>query len=94
MYSPLKEESAWVLPETTNQGGMAVARRILQKVRDLRIPHSPSRFADHVTVSLGLATVNPSMNDRAADLSARADEALYQAKRSGRDRTVNRNEME
>jgi len=39
-----------------------------------------------VTISIGLAALGP--NDRAADMLRRADQALYRAKRDGRNRVV------
>ena len=61
-----------------------VAQRIVEKVRGLR------GFSDtrtHVSTSIGIAFKGPNDND-AAVLLRRADAALYQAKRNGRDSFV------
>ncbi len=70
---------------------MAVANRILERVRALKIPHAQSKAAGHVTVSVGLATAVSPLKDRALDLVKSADKALYQAKQKGRNQIVNLN---
>ncbi|MBF0159982.1 MAG: GGDEF domain-containing protein, partial [Magnetococcales bacterium] len=82
------EEFACILPETDSKGAMAVAERILERVRGLQIPHAQSRVADHVTVSIGVATTVPKANQSFSDLIQQADEALYHAKNDGRNRVV------
>ncbi|MBF0341129.1 MAG: diguanylate cyclase [Magnetococcales bacterium] len=80
------EEFACVLPATHEAGATAVAERILQAVRGLQIPHAHSKVADHVTVSIGVASMVPTLQRQPLDLITRADQALYKAKRSGRNR--------
>ncbi len=64
-----------------------VAETILQRVRDLRIPHQ-GRQDDktQVTVSIGIARSGLAGLSTAEDLLDCADRALYRAKRDGRDR--------
>jgi diguanylate cyclase (GGDEF)-like protein len=76
------EEFAVLLPGTQMREAYGVAERLRLAVRDA--------FMDHevpVTVSCGVATRLANGGDRMSLLRA-ADRALYQAKRSGRDRTV------
>lgn len=82
------EEFACILPQTEKQGALIVANRILDSVRNLNIPHAHSAAADHVTVSIGVATTFPGSEGRALNLVEAADRVLYQAKRQGRDRIV------
>jgi len=81
------EEFAVILPATDLHGALAVAERIRQEILALRIPHAQSPF-EIVTASLGVAALEPAGIDgmAAAELVARADTQLYQAKRTGRNR--------
>ncbi len=56
-------------------------------IRNLRIPHAASEAAPHVTISLGVACLTASGEDPRI-LIQLADEALYEAKKSGRDRMI------
>lgn len=78
------EEFACILPETGGEGGKVVANRILEAVRDLKIPHAKSKTADYVTLSIGIASVTPSIQEKFVDLVEVADKALYQSKHNGR----------
>ncbi|MBF0340586.1 MAG: diguanylate cyclase [Magnetococcales bacterium] len=80
------EEFACVLPETDLHGGEAVAVRILSAVRRLEIPHAHSQAAAHVTLSIGVASMVPVLEQKSLAFVEQADQALYLAKRSGRDR--------
>lgn len=82
------EEFVAVLPQTDHGGAVAVAERIRQGVESRGIEHSDSSVADHVTVSVGVASITPSREDSAEALLKRADERLYQAKEGGRNRVV------
>lgn len=79
------EEFAIVLPNTNHQGSLRVAELICAVLRRRRLPHSANP-AGHVTISVGCATVVPSPGQYAPTLIQMADDALYAAKRSGRDR--------
>jgi two-component system chemotaxis family response regulator WspR len=79
------EEFAVVLPGTSLEGAISIANQILEAVRRRALPHDGSEIG-HVTVSIGAACVTPSGDMTVEDLTARADAALYAAKRSGRDR--------
>ena len=62
--------------------------RMLQAVRALAIDHRSSGVAAHVTISIGVASIEPSADASPDSLLRRADEALYRAKAQGRDRFV------
>ncbi len=78
------EEFAVILPNTGAVGAKHVAQKLIREVRSLNIVHRRSSAADHVTVSIGIATVFPQINGNANELTKLADEALYIAKKSGK----------
>ncbi|MBL9170012.1 MAG: diguanylate cyclase [Verrucomicrobiales bacterium] len=82
------EEFAVILPETDLEGSMAVAERLRQVVSSLHIAHEHSPCEDHVTISLGVAACVPSLKSNVADLISESDQALYRAKRGGRNRSI------
>ncbi|MCP5019515.1 MAG: diguanylate cyclase [Ketobacter sp.] len=80
------EEFAVILPALDKEEAANVARVICQSVRDLRIPHPTSHANEFVTISVGVAAVLPDEESVASDLVGLADEALYLAKKNGRNR--------
>jgi diguanylate cyclase (GGDEF)-like protein len=61
-----------------------VALRIQDGLRAESIPHSASTVSDHVTASMGIASMAEGL--AGTEIIARADAALYRAKEAGRDR--------
>ena len=80
------EEFAIVLPNTDIQGAASIAEIIGKQVRGLQIVHAKSAVSEYVTLSLGVACCIPAPMSQPGTLIAIADEALYRAKRDGRDR--------
>ncbi len=80
------EEFALVLGGTDSDGAVKIAQEGLENLGRLEIKHSSSPISDMLTVSMGVATVLPRMGSTEADLIKAADEALYQAKKNGRNR--------
>lgn len=80
------EEFAVLLPDTDLPGAVRVAERIATQVHDLRIAHPASEVQPYLTVSLGVAHETSFEPTRMTELVKRADDALYAAKRAGRDR--------
>jgi diguanylate cyclase (GGDEF)-like protein len=77
------DEFAVILPHTDLGGACAVAVRILNKVRALSIP-TDEEGSVRCSISLGVADY--ASGDAATDLIRRADERLYESKRSGKNR--------
>jgi len=85
------EEFAVILPGTDAEGARHMAEVLGQAVRDLRIDHCGSDAAPYVTLSIGVVTTIPSPEegDGGMDmLLEQADQALYQAKKAGRNRVL------
>ncbi|MBD1894572.1 diguanylate cyclase [Coleofasciculus sp. FACHB-129] len=80
------EEFALILPNTPSAGANYIAESIRSMVKSLEIVHVHSPVSPYVTLSLGVASIVPSLTSSPAALIAAADEALYQAKKEGRDR--------
>ena len=81
------EEFAIVLPDTTAVQARTVAEQVRQAMASRRIVRRNSGVDyGQVTVSVGVASLHP--GDDCAALVARADAALYAAKRAGRNRVV------
>jgi len=79
------EEFVLVLPETDGPGAEVVAERIRQKIE--QTPHNIGTGPGLVvTMSFGCATFNPQPYPDGGSLLKAADEALYAAKRAGRNR--------
>ncbi|WP_421047272.1 diguanylate cyclase [Paraburkholderia sp. A1RI-2L] len=82
------EEFAVVLPGA----GSALARLLAEKMRrdvaELALPHSGSAVSEHLTISVGVATLTPTETLAETALIEEADAALYRAKREGRNRVA------
>ncbi len=81
------EEFALILEGTNLNGGLARAERLRASLHELFLPVGHGR-AIRVTASFGVAAFPDTSGPRPEPLVAHADEALYRAKREGRDRCV------
>lgn len=80
------EEFAVILPNTDKEGAIILGEIICSVVRKQAIPHSSSLVSSYVTISAGVATLIPQPNSDYQEIIFLADQALYQAKKAGRDR--------
>lgn len=76
------EEFAVLLPNTTQQGGIALANRILESVRSNPVVRGDQRISYTVSIGAGCLATQKSF----AELLGQCDAALYLAKKAGRDR--------
>jgi len=83
------EEFALLLPGLAIDRAAALAQEARKRVEDLLINHSEAPCG-HVTVSIGVESMVPEKLQTAADLIEAADNALYAAKRRGRNTVVAR----
>jgi diguanylate cyclase (GGDEF)-like protein len=79
------EEFALLLPHTELFGAHLIAEKLREAIYNLAIPHSGSPWG-RVTVSIGYSSQTPSQAGDRSELLRSADEALYTAKRLGRNR--------
>lgn len=82
------EEFALLLPEIRREEAMQAAERVRVVVEKLKLPHGQSDISPVVTVSIGGITLVPSVRVSAEAMLELADNQLYLAKRSGRNRVI------
>lgn len=80
------EEFVILLPDTTTRGCQVIAERMRTAVESLGINHTKSSAYPSLTMSFGVATIIPGGDVAPELLLIPADEALYRAKASGRNR--------
>ncbi|HEY6239701.1 MAG TPA: GGDEF domain-containing protein, partial [Burkholderiales bacterium] len=78
------EEFALIFPQTALPGAIRAAERLRESIASAAFDYG-GRPLSQVTVSLGLAALEGATNS--PKLLAQADDALYAAKQSGRNRT-------
>ena len=82
------EEFGIVLPDTNLEAALAIAEDIRAAVEVARIPTIDDSFITSTTISIGVASCEPSDSGSVQKLIAKADENLYTAKNSGRNKVV------
>ncbi|ALK99640.1 diguanylate cyclase [Massilia sp. WF1] len=82
------EEFAAILPDTDAAQARQLAENIREYVASLNLPHAPSAVHPRVTLSIGVASMETGRLDDPKALIEAADQALYAAKRGGRNRVV------
>ena len=81
------EEFVLLTPETPTEGGLVCAERIRRSIEDHPFDGGASQPGGRLTMSLGVAAFPVDGTD-SDSLIAAADQALYRAKREGRNRVV------
>lgn len=81
------EEFAVILPHTGPESALKIAEKIRETISLQKIPHLHSKVQPYVTLSLGVASFIPDDTLTLEALISQADQALYTAKKQGRNRT-------
>ncbi len=78
------EEFVVLLPGVDAAAARRAAARLQQRLSERELLHEDSDVSPYVTLSIGLATLEPDSMDQFDQLLRRADEALYRGKTHGR----------
>ena len=78
------EEFLLLFSVTDKDQALIQVQQLMELVRNIGIIHPKSNVSKHVTISVGVATMIPHLNDKLSDFISRADHALYTAKSNGR----------
>jgi diguanylate cyclase (GGDEF)-like protein len=76
------EEFIVLMPEASREEGLAMAERLRQEVSRLTVVTEAAELS--LTISLGVAAIDPGEDETLESLINRADRAMYQAKAAGR----------
>ncbi len=80
------EEFVVVLTDTEIDEAIQIAESLKVNIAEQKIGFKESEVSEYVTVSMGVASINPGQDSSSASLIKAADDVLYQAKRAGRNR--------
>lgn len=78
------EEFIVLLPDTDPNKAVAVAETLRIAIENLPLEEADQRY--RITISIGVSTTTPALEQQASQLLATADAALYEAKEAGRNR--------
>jgi diguanylate cyclase (GGDEF)-like protein len=82
------EEFAAVLPAVSKDQAIVFAEKLRNAVNKLAIPHQASLHANHITISIGVASTADTAIASPEQLLEHADLALYAAKQAGRNQVM------
>lgn len=78
------EEFLLLFSMTDKDQALIQVQRLMELVRNIGIVHPRSNVSKYVTISVGVATTTPHLNDSLSEFISQADHALYVAKSNGR----------
>jgi diguanylate cyclase (GGDEF)-like protein len=78
------EEFLIILPEQTQESGIAMAERLRRAIEELEIPHGARKPPEVITISAGVAAAVRDEEKSIEALLQESDETLYKAKKAGR----------
>ncbi len=77
-----------MIPHAETETVSELAETLRQLIMNLKIPHAGSGIHPFVTISIGWVRENVNSSVKVLDLIGKADDALYQSKREGRNRAI------
>jgi len=80
------EEFGILLPDTELKPALTIAEGIRAAIEVLHLPVKESKKSSSVTVSIGVNSIIPQRESSVTDFIAGADDALYEAKKAGKNR--------
>lgn len=80
------EEFVVMLPGANAEQACRAAQRLRERLAERELLHGGSTVSAYVTLSIGVAELDPETMDHFDQLLQRADQALYRAKHQGRNR--------
>ncbi|MEG1856755.1 MAG: GGDEF domain-containing protein, partial [Acinetobacter sp.] len=78
------EEFLLLFSITDKEQALIQVQRLMELIQNIAIIHPKSNVSKHVTISVGVATMVPHLNDSLSEFISLADHALYAAKSNGR----------
>lgn len=82
------EEFILLLPNSSGNAASQLGEEIRSSIEGLRLPHPASAVSPFITISLGGTTTQPCGGEIDPQFFLAADAALYEAKASGRNRSL------
>ncbi|HEX8477606.1 MAG TPA: diguanylate cyclase [Telluria sp.] len=82
------EEFVLLFAETTLDTAIKLAESVRAHIESIEMPNPRSSTSSWLTVSVGVATIVPTQQDKIETFFVAADRAMYQAKEAGRNRVV------
>jgi len=82
------EEFICLLPYIETENAFYFAQNLVKSIENLNIHHPMNESSKYITVSAGLASITPDENNFQKQLLDDADQALYRAKQTGRNRVI------
>ena len=78
------EEFLLLFSMTDKDQALIQVQRLMELMQNIGIAHPRSNVSKYVTISVGVATTTPHLNDSLSEFISQADHALYVAKNNGR----------
>lgn len=82
------DEFLVLLINTSLEQALNTAEHLRRAVEAMKISYNIDHFSENLTITLGVTTIIPTKNFSVNELIAAADEALYRAKKAGRNQVV------